>query len=148
MASGKYDADIRARARRYAELSKPVIVTFNHEPHNDNTGTPGEFAAARGLGMSGRQVLFRVEVPLAAPVIIRGVRLATVMVVGTATLATPVGGLSLGNYIFGGLQSLNHLATVLGCVLAETGEHDRCQLRQVADDAVRSSDREDWFRLL
>src|SRR5262249_28681694 len=66
--------------------------------------SPALTRAARGLGMSGRQVLFRVEVPLAAPVILRGIRLATVMVVGTATLATPVGGLSLGNYIFGGLQ--------------------------------------------
>lgn len=46
VASGKYDADIRARARRYAQLSRPVIVTFNHEPHNDNTGTPAEFAKA------------------------------------------------------------------------------------------------------
>ena len=46
VASGRYDADIRARARRYAALSKPVIVTFNHEPHNDNTGTPADFARA------------------------------------------------------------------------------------------------------
>jgi hypothetical protein len=46
IASGKYDADIRARARRYATYAKPVIVTFNHEPHNDNTGTPAEFAKA------------------------------------------------------------------------------------------------------
>ena len=43
---------------------------------------------------------------------------ATVLVVGTATLVTPVGGVSLGNYIFGGLESMNHLATVFGCVLA------------------------------
>jgi hypothetical protein len=46
VASGKYDADIRARARRYATYAKPVIVTFNHEPHVDNTGTPAEFAKA------------------------------------------------------------------------------------------------------
>ena len=36
----------RARARRYAQLTAPVIVTFNHEPHNDATGTPAEFARA------------------------------------------------------------------------------------------------------
>lgn len=46
ISSGKYDADIRARARRYAGLSQPVIVTFNHEPHNDRTGTAAEFAKA------------------------------------------------------------------------------------------------------
>lgn len=47
IASGRYDADIRARARRYALLSKPVIVTFNHEPHTDlDIGTASEFASA------------------------------------------------------------------------------------------------------
>lgn len=79
---------------------------------------PTLIEAARGLGMSDRQMLFRVELPLAAPVIISGIRTATVLVVGTATLVTPVGGVSLGNYIFGGLETLNHVATVFGCVLA------------------------------
>lgn len=46
VASGRYDADIRARARRYAGYGKPVIVTFNHEPHNDRTGTPADWARA------------------------------------------------------------------------------------------------------
>lgn len=46
IASGRYDADIRARARRYAALSAPVVVTFNHEPQNDHTGSPAEFASA------------------------------------------------------------------------------------------------------
>ncbi len=79
---------------------------------------PSMIEAARGLGMTERQVLFRVQLPLAAPVIIAGIRTSTVLVVGTATLVTPVGGVSLGNYIFGGLESLNHLATVFGCVFA------------------------------
>jgi osmoprotectant transport system permease protein len=74
--------------------------------------------AARGLGMNGRQMLVRVQLPLAAPVIISGIRTATVLVIGTATLVTPVGGVSLGNYIFGGLETLNYVATVFGCVLA------------------------------
>jgi osmoprotectant transport system permease protein len=73
--------------------------------------------AARGLGMSERQMLLRVQLPLAAPVIISGIRTATVMVVGTATLVSPVGGRSLGNYIFQGLESLNHESVLLGCVL-------------------------------
>jgi osmoprotectant transport system permease protein len=79
---------------------------------------PSLIEAARGLGMNDRQMLFRVELPLAAPVIIAGVRTATVLVVGTATLVTPVGGRSLGNYIFGGLESINPVATVFGCVIA------------------------------
>jgi osmoprotectant transport system permease protein len=55
---------------------------------------------------------------LAAPVIIGGIRTATVLVVGTATLVTPVGGKCLGNYIFGGLESMNPAATIFGCVVA------------------------------
>src|SRR5262245_10776458 len=66
---------------------------------------PALIEAARGLGMSDRQMLRRVQLPLAAPVIISGIRTATVLVVGTATLATPVGGESLGNYIFAGLAT-------------------------------------------
>src|SRR5262245_55798051 len=79
---------------------------------------PSLTAAARGLGMSDRPVLFRVELPLAMAVILAGIRTATVLIVGTATLVTPVGGLCLGNYIFTGLESLNHASTVFGCVLA------------------------------
>ncbi len=79
---------------------------------------PALIEAGRGLGMNRRQMLFRVELPLAAPVIIAGIRTATVLVVGTATLVSPVGGRSLGNYIFQGLESINHRSTIFGCVLA------------------------------
>jgi osmoprotectant transport system permease protein len=74
--------------------------------------------AARGLGMSDRQMLLRVQLPLASPVIIAGIRTATVLVVGTATLATPVGETTLGNYIFAGLNTRDHASTVFGCVCA------------------------------
>lgn len=79
---------------------------------------PTLIEAARGLGMSERQLLRGVQLPLAAPVIIAGVRTATVLVVGTATLATPVGGLSLGNYIFSGLEMNDMTATLFGCIFA------------------------------
>jgi hypothetical protein len=46
IASGRYDSELRARARRYAKFSKPIIVTFNHEPHNDKTGSASDFARA------------------------------------------------------------------------------------------------------
>ena len=72
--------------------------------------------AARGVGMTPRQQLTRVELPLAMPVIIAGVRTATVWVVGIATLSTPVGATSLGNYIFSGLQTRNTTAVLVGCV--------------------------------
>ena len=74
--------------------------------------------AARGVGMTGRQMLFRVELPLAAPVIIAGIRTATVWVVGIATLATPVGQRCLGNYIFTGLQTRNWTMVLFGVVAA------------------------------
>lgn len=74
--------------------------------------------AAQGLGMSPMQMLRRVQLPLALPVIITGVRTSTVQVVGTATLATPVGCTSLGNYIFQGLETRNPLSIVFGCVAA------------------------------
>jgi len=77
---------------------------------------PGVVEAGLGLGMTPGQLLFRVRAPLALPVIVAGIRTATVWVVGTATLATPVGATCLGNYIFSGLQTQNYAAVVLGCV--------------------------------
>lgn len=74
--------------------------------------------AARAMGMTGRQRLWRVELPLALPVMVAGLRTAAVWVVGTATLATPVGAPSLGHFIFGGLQTRNYAAVSLGCAAA------------------------------
>jgi len=74
--------------------------------------------AASALGMTQSQMLFSVELPLAAPVIVAGIRTATVWVVGAATLATPVGATSLGNYIFSGLQTQNATAVVVGSLAA------------------------------
>lgn len=79
---------------------------------------PALIEAARGVGMTDRQRLLRVELPLALPVIVAGVRTATVWVVGTATLATPVGATSLGNYIFSGLQTRNFTAVMVGSIAA------------------------------
>jgi osmoprotectant transport system permease protein len=74
--------------------------------------------AADASGMTGAQRLRRVELPLALPIMVAGVRTATVWVVGTATLSTPVGATSLGNYIFTGLQTRNFQAVLVGCVAA------------------------------
>jgi osmoprotectant transport system permease protein len=74
--------------------------------------------AARGVGMTPGQQLRLVELPLALPVIVAGIRTATVWTVGTATLSTPVGAPSLGNYIFSGLQTRNFGAVLVGSVAA------------------------------
>ena len=89
---------------------------------NTVTGIAGVDAAvkeaAQGVGMTPWQQLTRVELPLAMPVIVAGVRTATVWIVGIATLSTPVGATSLGNYIFSGLQTRNYTAVLVGCVSA------------------------------
>ncbi|WP_118951570.1 ABC transporter permease/substrate-binding protein [Taibaiella helva] len=68
--------------------------------------------AARGLGMSSRQSLFKVELPLAMPVILAGIRTATVINVGVATLAAYIAAGGLGEFIFGGI-SLNNTKMIL-----------------------------------
>ena len=74
--------------------------------------------AAQGVGMTPRQSLFTVELPLALPVMMAGIRTAAVWVIGTATLSTPIGQTSLGNYIFAGLQTQNWVFVLFGCLAA------------------------------
>ena len=87
--------------------------------------------AAAGVGMTPRQALLRVELPLAVPVIGGGMRTATVWCVGMATLSTPVGAPSLGNLIFTGLQTRNEIKVLVGCVVAAA-------LAQLLDRAVHA----------
>jgi osmoprotectant transport system permease protein len=101
--------------------------------------------AAKSVGMTSRQSLAMVELPLALPVIMAGIRTAAVWVIGTATLSTPIGQTSLGNYIFAGLQTQNWVFVLFGCVAAgvlalavdqllaliETGIGQRSRLRIV-----------------
>jgi osmoprotectant transport system permease protein len=74
--------------------------------------------AAQGVGMTPRQSLLQVELPLALPVMMAGIRTAAVWVIGTATLSTPIGQTSLGNYIFAGLQTQNWVFVLFGCLAA------------------------------
>jgi osmoprotectant transport system permease protein len=72
--------------------------------------------AARGTGMTERQIGARVRWPLALPVVAVGVRTATVEVIASATLAAFIGGGGLGDYIVGGLQTSNLPELILGAV--------------------------------
>jgi osmoprotectant transport system permease protein len=74
--------------------------------------------AAKGVGMTQRQSLLRVEIPLAAPILVGGLRTACVWTIGAATLATPIGQTSLGNYVFSGLQTENWIFVITGCLSA------------------------------
>lgn len=76
---------------------------------------PGVIEAADGLGMTRRQRLRLVELPLGAPVILAGIRTASVWTIGAATLATTVGQPSLGDLIFSGLQTENWVRVLVGC---------------------------------
>ncbi|HLS80587.1 MAG TPA: ABC transporter permease/substrate-binding protein [Steroidobacter sp.] len=79
---------------------------------------PAVIEAARGVGMTDRERLWRIELPLATPMLMAGVRTSAVWVIGAATLSTPVGQTSLGNYIFSGLQIENWVSVLFGCVAA------------------------------
>lgn len=74
--------------------------------------------AARGMGMTEYQILMRVQMPIGLPVIIAGVRVASVWIIGTATLASAIGGGGLGRLIFSGLASIRNEVVLAGAIPA------------------------------
>ena len=74
--------------------------------------------SAIAMGMTGRQLLWEVELPLAARTILAGVRVATVTTIGTATIAAAIGGGGLGVFIFRGLASVDTTLLLAGAVPA------------------------------
>lgn len=90
--------------------------------------------AARGLGMSPRQVLVRVEFPLALPVMIGGVRIAAIAMISIATLGGYVGGVGLGVLIFNGLTLHQPQMIIAGSVAA-------CALAVAIDVTLRFTEK-------
>ncbi len=82
-------------------LAIPPILT-NTSVGIENVD-PDSVDAARGMGLSGRQILTRLEIPLATPLIVTGLRTAAVQVVATATLAALIAGGGLGRFIVDGI---------------------------------------------
>ncbi len=74
--------------------------------------------AARGMGMTEGQVLRQVEIPLALGVILAGIRVATVISVGVATIAAAIGAGGLGMYIFRGVAMVNNQVILAGAIPA------------------------------
>ncbi|MFP4482233.1 MAG: ABC transporter permease [Thermovirgaceae bacterium] len=74
--------------------------------------------AARGMGMTEYQILTKVQLPIAMPIIIAGIRVATVWVIGTTTLAAAIGGGGLGRLIFSGLASIRNEVVLAGALPA------------------------------
>ena len=98
---------------------------------------PALIEAAEGVGMTPRQTLTMVELPLALPIIMAGIRTSAVWVIGTATLSTPIGQTSLGNYIFAGLQTQNWVLVIFGCVAAAVLALAVDQLLAVIESGIR-----------
>lgn len=73
--------------------------------------------AARAIGMSEREIITRVELPLASPVIVGGLRAATLQVVATATLAAYTSDTGLGRYLFAGLKTRDYPQMLAGALL-------------------------------
>ena len=74
--------------------------------------------AARGMGMTNMQILFKIEIPLSLSVIMAGIRTATVINVGTATLAAFIGAGGLGDFIFLGIQRNIDALILMGAIPA------------------------------
>ena len=83
-----------------------------------NEVNPAVVDAAKGMGMSNRQILFKVQLPLAMPVILAGIRTATVINVGVATLAAYIAAGGLGEFIFGGIALNNTNMILAGAIPA------------------------------
>jgi len=102
---------------------------------------PALLEAAQGVGMTPRQSLVSVELPLALPVIMAGIRTAAVWVIGTATLSTPIGQTSLGNYIFAGLQTQNWVFVLFGCFASAVLALAVDQLLALVENGIRNRSR-------
>jgi osmoprotectant transport system permease protein len=96
-------------------LAIPPIVTNSYI--GVHSVDPDVRQAAEGMGMRGRQVLWQVELPMAMPLIMAGIRTSAVQVVATATLAAYVGLGGLGRYLIDGLAQRDLAEVVGGAIL-------------------------------
>jgi len=112
---------IGARADRLAILALTLYALLPLI-RNTYTGIKGVdraiIEAGRGMGLTNGQLLWQVELPLALGVIIAGVRVATVISVGLATIAAAIGAGGLGEYIFRGLAMVNDQVILAGAIPA------------------------------
>jgi len=79
---------------------------------------PAVIEAARGMGMTPRQLLWQVELPLSSSVILAGLRVATVITIGVATIAAAIGAGGLGTFIFRGVSMVNDQVILAGAIPA------------------------------
>ena len=110
-----------ARADRIAitALALYALLPIIRNTYVGITGVdPGVREAARGMGLTGRQMLWQVELPLSMSVILAGIRTATVLCIGIATIAAAIGAGGLGEFIFRGLAMVNDSLILAGAIPA------------------------------
>jgi len=109
---------------RAARLAIVALTLYALLPIIRNTAAgiagvdPAVREAARGMGMTQRQILWKVELPLSLSTVLAGVRVATVLTIGIATIAAAVGAGGLGEYIFRGLAMVNNSLILAGAIPA------------------------------
>jgi osmoprotectant transport system permease protein len=109
---------------RAARLAIAALAMYALLPIIRNTAAgiasvdPAVREAARGMGMTPRQILFKVELPLSLSTVLAGVRVATVLTIGIATIAAAIGAGGLGEYIFRGLAMVNNSLILAGAIPA------------------------------
>jgi osmoprotectant transport system permease protein len=110
-----------ARADRLA-ITALALYALLPIIRNTATGISGVDTAvretARAMGMTGRQILFQVELPLALPYVVAGVRVAAVLTIGIATIAAAIGAGGLGEFIFRGLAMVDDRLILAGAIPA------------------------------
>ena len=109
---------------RADRLSITALTLYALLPIIRNTFTgihevdPAVLEVATGMGLTGRQILWQVQIPLAFPVILSGVRIATVITIGIATIAAAIGAGGLGEFIFRGLAMVDNNVILAGAIPA------------------------------
>jgi osmoprotectant transport system permease protein len=110
-----------ARADRIAitALALYALLPIIRNTYVGITGVdPGVREAARGMGLTSRQMLWQVELPLSMSVILAGIRTATVLCISIATIAAAIGAGGLGEFIFRGLAMVNNSLILAGAIPA------------------------------
>lgn len=101
-----------------ALVSYSLLILIRNVVTGLDSVPPGTVDAARGMGLTDRQILFRVQLPLALPVIVAGMRIAVVTVIGVAVIGAYIGAGGLGNLIFDGIDRDFPTLYITGAVMA------------------------------
>ena len=101
-----------------ALVAYSLLVLIRNVVTGIDSVPPETIDAARGMGLTSNQILFKVELPLALPVIVAGLRIAMVTVIGIATIGAYINGGGLGQLIFDGIGQGFNTKIIVGAVLA------------------------------